>query len=239
MKYFNIVRGEFKERPNRFIAYVELEDGRTVKCHVKNTGRCKELLLPGAVVFLQSFEGQAHNRKTDFDLITVLKNDMPVNIDSQAPNKIVEEALRKGKIKNITGSENHNIDSTYCISREQKYGDSRLDFLLTGKGETIYMEVKGVTLEEEGEAKFPDAPTERGTKHIKELIGIVEEGKRAIVFFVIQLGKAKYFTTNKEKDPKFSRTLKEAKEKGVEIMAYDCKVEKDEIILNKPVEVRV
>ena len=184
MKYENIVTGKFIERPNRFIALVEME-GKVEKCHVKNTGRCRELLLPGAAVYLEKSDNP--NRKTAYDLIGVKKGELLINMDSQAPNKVVKEWLEEEiYFKDIT-----------LLKPEYRYGKSRIDFYLeTAEGRRIFIEVKGVTLEEEGIARFPDAPTERGIKHIQELQQAVSEGYEAYILFVIQMKNVFQFEPN-------------------------------------------
>lgn len=221
-------KARFIERPNRFIAHVEL-DGEEIVVHVPNTGRCRELLIEGVDVILR--KGNTPNRKTPYDLISVYKGDKLVNIDSQAPNKIVHEAIHNGKIEPLK-------EYTY-IKREMKYGNSRIDFYLKNDSKEYYLEVKGVTLEEDGVLMFPDAPTARGTKHIYELIEIKEKGMGAGILFLIQMNGTKYFTPNKERDPKFFEAVKAAKNSGVDLMAYECIVGEDEIILDREVEVKI
>ena len=178
MIYANIVTGIFIKRPNRFIAHVII-DGREEKAHVKNTGRCRELLIPGALVYLQEHDNP--KRKTRFSLIAVQKGDLLVNIDSQAPNYVFMEALNKGlRLPNLNSP-------VSLIKPEALYGSSRFDFYVTAGGEKAYIEVKGVTLEDRGAAKFPDAPTERGVRHICELMDAVREGYLAYVVFVAQM----------------------------------------------------
>jgi len=216
MKYYNIKTGKFISRPNRFIAIVEI-DGREEICHVKNTGRCKELLLPGARVFLQEFDTE--KRKTKYDLIAVYKGDCLINMDSQAPNKVFGEwAKESGYFKNLT-----------LIKPEQKYGDSRFDFYIEDGDRKIFVEVKGVTLEKDGVALFPDAPTERGVKHINELCKAKKNGYEAIIAFVIQMKGIKVFKPNKETHPEFAAALKKAANSGVEILCLDCIVAENEL----------
>ncbi len=211
MIYDRIVKGEFLSRPNRFIAYVEV-DGNEEICHVKNTGRCKELLVPGADVFVQLSDNPL--RKTKYDLISVFKGDMLVNMDSQAPNKVFGEwAVNSGFFKNIT-----------FLKPECKYKNSRFDFYIEANGKKIFVEVKGVTLENDGVVSFPDAPTERGVKHINELTEAVKDGYDAYVFFIIQMEKCKYFTPAIDKHPEFAKALKEASQNGVNVVALNCKV---------------
>ena len=226
MKYENVKKGIFIDRPNRFIANVEI-DGAVEVVHVKNTGRCKELLVEGVTVFVQEFENS--NRKTKFDLIAVCKGDRLYNIDSQAPNKVFYEWILKSRYFG---------DIDY-IKPECKYGDSRFDFYMESKNRKIYAEVKGVTLEDDGVLMFPDAPTERGVKHIKELCKCVEEGFEAYVCFVVQTDKAKYFTPNKRTHPAFAEALLEAKDKGVDILCVNCKVTEDSLEIDEFVDVKL
>lgn len=226
MRYQNIEEGIFLKRPNRFIAHVEIK-GKEVVCHVKNTGRCRELLVPGALVFLEKSDNP--KRKTQYDLVAVQKGNRLINMDSQVPNQIVEEWLRAG---NLFGKE-------AVIRREVPYGSSRFDlYIETGKRK-IFMEVKGVTLEENGVVRFPDAPTQRGVKHIKELCRCMEEGYEAYIMFVVQMEEADYFEPNNRMHPEFGQALLEAEEAGVHILAYSCQVRKDLINLAKPVRVYV
>lgn len=226
MKYENVKKGIFVDRPNRFIANVEI-DGKVEVVHVKNTGRCRELLIPGATVFVQKFENTS--RKTKFDLIAVCKGKELYNIDSQAPNKVFGEWILKSKYFG-------NIDK---IKPECKYGDSRFDFYIEAENRRIFAEIKGVTLEEDGVLKFPDAPTERGVKHIKELCKCVEEGYEAYVCFVIQTEKAKYFTPNRRTHPEFADALLDAKERGVKILCVNCNVKEDFLEINDFIKVNL
>lgn len=231
MEYIKTVKGTFVARPNRFVAEV-IVNGETVKCHVKNTGRCKELLVKGATVFLEDFEGRMGSRKMRYSLIAVIKNDILINMDSQAPNKVVEEALLDGRIKVP------NMDKLIEVKREKTFGNSRFDFYLKDKdGKEAYLEVKGVTLEEKGICKFPDAPTERGIKHIHELIKAKEEGYEAYIVFVIQMKGVKYFTPNYETHKEFGNALKEARAAGVEILAFDSIVKPDFLAVDKEIEI--
>lgn len=224
MKYSNVYKGTFIERPNRFIAICEI-DGKKETCHVKNTGRCRELLVKGATVYLEKSSNP--NRKTQFDLIAVEKNDRLINMDSQIPNFVVAESLNK-IFSDIT-----------FVKQEYKYGNSRFDIYIETKTDKIFVEVKGVTLEEDGVVRFPDAPTERGIKHLKELQKAVEEGYRACVVFLVQMQDVKYFEPNYETHPQFASELKKAHENGVEIFVYDSVVTPDEIIMNKKVEIKM
>lgn len=214
MHYENIVKGEFISRPNRFIANV-LIDGEIHKCHVKNTGRCRELLVPGCEVWLE--HSKSEKRKTEYSLITVNKNRKLINMDSQAPNKAVEEWLQSGGL----------LPDIKLLKREQKWGDSRFDFYFETENEKAYAEVKGVTLEENGVVMFPDAPTERGVKHVKELYKLKEKGFSAYLIFVIQMKDVKYFTPNIKTHKEFADALIEAEKAGVKIVAADCFVSPD------------
>ena len=226
MRYGKITKAIFNERPNRFVAFVDI-DGKEEKVHVKNTGRCKELLIKGVTVILE--EGSNPERKTKYSLIAVYKNNMVINMDSQSPNAAAYEALEKGIIKEIGKPD--------FIKREQKYGESRFDIYYEKDGKKGFIEVKGVTLEEEGIVMFPDAPTKRGEKHIKELIKAKSEGYEASVLFVIQMKDVKYFTPNIERDIDFANALKEAQKAGVNILAYDCIVGEDFMDIDEKVEV--
>jgi len=222
MKYDNIVEGIFLARPNRFIAYVEI-NGAVEVCHVKNTGRCAELLIPGARVFLQRSDNPA--RKTKYDLIAVYKGEMLINMDSQAPNKAVAEFIPQL------------FEGVTLIKPEAKHGDSRYDFYIEAGERKIYMEVKGVTLEEDGVALFPDAPTERGVKHLNGLMSCVEEGFEAAALFVIQMKGVREFRPNVRTHPAFGEALRCAAEAGVRVYAMACRVTPDEMIIDKPVAV--
>lgn len=229
MKYHHIVKGKFIERPNRFIAYVNVEGEKEnpQKVHVKNTGRCRELLIPGADVYLEKSDNP--NRKTKYDLVKVMKGSRLVNMDSQAPNKVVGEWLREKQLYK---------DTTLVVS-EKTYGNSRFDFYVEGDGKKAWIEVKGVTLEREGAALFPDAPSERAVKHVEHLIKAREEGYEAYIILVIQMRYVKYFTPNRETHPQFAEVLEKAEKAGVQIMAFDCRVTEDEVSINQPVEVRL
>lgn len=224
MKYKHIVEAEFIERPNRFIAYVNI-DGQKERVHVKNTGRCKELLIPGAKVYLDKSENP--NRSTAYDLVAVEKGKRLINMDSQAPNKVVEEWL-------LTKSLFHDL---ICVRPETTYGNSRFDFYVETQTEKIFIEVKGVTLEEDGVVRFPDAPSDRAVKHVEELIEAKRAGYRTIVFFVVQMEGVSYFTPNERTHEAFAKALWKAKENGVEIMAYDCQVTPDSLSIHEPVAV--
>ena len=231
MQYGHVIKAIFLERPNRFIAHCQVA-GDIQKVHVKNTGRCKELLVPGAVVYLE--ECDYPNRKTKYSLIAVEKEGLLINMDSQAPNQVVEEALRADRIKLPDLSE-----SIQCIRREKTYGQSRFDFYLETESKKVFIEVKGVTLEEDGIVRFPDAPTERGVKHINELISASQEGYMCYVLFVIQMEKARYFTPHRERHPEFANILVQAAQNGVGILAYTCEVEPDRLTLSKAIEVKL
>lgn len=222
MKYNNVVQGRFIARPNRFIARV-LVDGLEVVSHVKNTGRCKELLKEGAVVYLEKNNNE--KRKTAYSLIAVEKGEILVNIDSQAPNKMFSEALTKGLIRLPQ------METLTGITREKTYGSSRFDFFIENDEKKAFVEVKGVTLEEDGVAKFPDAPTERGIKHVKELIHAVNSGYLAYIVFVIQMDGIKYFVPNDETHPAFGNALRIAAKSGVHVAAYESSVSMDSIDL--------
>lgn len=221
MKYTHIVGGTFISRPNRFIAKVNI-DGMEHTVHVKNTGRCKELLVPGCTVFLEKSDNP--NRKTLYDLVAVVKGDRVINMDSQAPNTVFAQWVKKQL-------------PTAFIKREHTYKDSRFDCYIETETDKIFVEVKGVTLEENGCVRFPDAPTERGIKHIKGLVDAVKNGYKAAVFFVIQMEDVISFSPNYETQPQFGRALKDAEKAGVKILAYSCKVTPDSLEIDKPVPV--
>lgn len=225
MEYANIVPGFFRARPNRFIAHVEM-DGQLEIVHVKNTGRCRELLQPGVRVWCQRCHNP--NRKTKYDLISVQKGKRLINMDSQAPNAVVGEWLRSGGFGHVTN-----------IRAEVIYGSSRFDFFFEKEGRPYYLEVKGVTLENNGFCAFPDAPTMRGAKHLKELIAATNDGNRAGVLFVIQMANVQSLQPNDRTDPRFGTALREAAAAGVEVIAMDCKVAPDQMILNRPVCVKL
>ncbi len=224
MHYNQVISGIFRSRPNRFIAHVETEDGMQV-VHVKNTGRCKELLVPGAVVYLE--RGTNPNRKTLYDLIAVEKEGLMINMDSQAPNKVFEEWAAAGKF----------LPDVLKIHREYTYGESRLDFCLETPRGLHFVEVKGVTLEEKGAARFPDAPTERGIKHIHELQRYVEGGGEATLFFVVQMEGMHSVTPNDETHPAFGAALREAAAHGVQVAAWGCHVTPNSLEIAYPVPV--
>lgn len=226
MRYQDIHRAVFISRPNRFVARVNL-DGREEVCHVKNTGRCRELLVPGREVSLEKSANP--DRKTKYDLIGVFREDRWVNMDSQIPNRVVEEWLPGSGL----------FSPTADIYRERKYGNSRFDLYVEDGERKVYMEVKGVTLEEEGTARFPDAPTQRGVKHLEELGNCVENGYEAYLFFVIQMKGVHHLEPNRQTHPQFASALREAANRGVKVLAYDCRVGEDFIELDQPVPVRI
>ncbi len=228
IKYKEVKKGVFLERPNRFIAKI-LVDGAEETVHVKNTGRCKELLVKGATVYLSVSDNPL--RKTKYDLIGVDKNTsngiLKVNMDSQVPNDVVSEWLKDGNL----------FSEDALIKREVFYNKSRFDFYVEDCGRRIFLEVKGVTLENDGVASFPDAPTERGIKHINELVDCINEGYEAYIVFVIQMKGIDYFTPNYITHPEFGEALKLAQNKGVKILAFDCIVTDDSIVLDKEIKV--
>ena len=224
MRYHAVSQGRFLDSPNRFIAHVEL-GGETVVCHVKNTGRCRELLVPGAAVYVERAANPG--RKTLYDLIAVEKQGLLINMDAQAPNKVFGEwAAGGGFLPGLTG-----------IRPESTWEDSRFDFLLEGGQGPCFVEVKGVTLEEGGEARFPDAPTERGVKHLRGLQRAAAQGWRAAVFFVIQMKGVTHFRPNDATHPAFGAALREAASHGVEVYARDCLVTPESLVLDAPVPV--
>ena len=225
MRYENMVRGSFLARPNRFIAHIEI-DGQAEICHVKNTGRCRELLTPGATVWCQKSSNPA--RKTKYDLITVRKGERLINMDSQAPNQAAKEWLLAGGLGQISE-----------LKAEYTHGDSRFDFSFLLDGKRCFLEVKGVTLENDGVCAFPDAPTERGVKHLKGLTRAAQEGYGAFVLFVIQMADVKYLHPNDATDPAFGAALREAAENGVTVLAMDCAVTESEMNIRLPVLVKL
>ena len=225
MHYDSMVSGVFLARPNRFIAHVKI-DGQAEVVHVKNTGRCRELLPVGAQVWCQHSANP--NRKTKYDLITVKKAHRLINMDSQAPNLAAREWLAAGGLGEIQN-----------LKAETKHGDSRFDFSFTKDGKQCFLEVKGVTLENDGICAFPDAPTERGAKHLRGLTEAAREGYGAYVLFVIQMTDVKYLHPNDATDPEFGKALREAAANGVEVLAVDCDVTVDEMNIGKFVPVRL
>lgn len=230
MKYSNIIKGRFIERPNRFIAHVEINEKEEI-CHVKNTGRCRELLIKGCNVFLE--ESDNPNRKTKYDLVAVEKGNLLINMDSNAPNKVVQEWLTSSGCSILKESEQA------FVKPEYKYKNSRFDFYVEDGTRKIFIEVKGVTLEEEGVVKFPDAPSERAVKHVEELVEALNEGYESYVIFVVQMKSIKYFTPNHDTQPQFAEALKNAQLKGVKVLAYDCVVTEDTLKLDQEVPVHL
>ena len=223
MHYANMTPGTFLARPNRFIAHVEM-DGQTKIVHVKNTGRCRELLPVGAEVWCQKSDNPS--RKTKYDLITVRKGGRLINMDSQAPNIAVKEWLLSGGLGAVEN-----------VRSETTHGDSRFDFSFTLNGKQCFLEVKGVTLENDGICVFPDAPTERGAKHLRGLQKCVEEGFCGYVLFVIQMSDVKHLHPNDVTDPDFGKALREAAAAGVQVLAVDCAVTEDSMIIRNFVPV--
>lgn len=233
MKYESMIKGIFVERPNRFIARV-LIDGVEALAHVKNTGRCKELLIPGATIYLEDHILRMGTRKLRYSLIAVEKGDLLVNMDSQAPNEIVAEALTLGNLV-LPG-----MTPPIRFRREQTYGASRLDFYMEDSlGRIGYMEVKGVTLEDNRYCRFPDAPTIRGRKHLEELEKAVGEGFVSYVVFVLQMKGVVSFRPNDEMDPAFGKALRSAASAGVVVLAYDCEVTQTTLAVYGPVTVEL
>ena len=226
MRYDRVITGTFISRPNRFISYCDIDGVRT-KVHVKNTGRCRELLIPGAEVYLSVSDNPS--RSTAYDLIAVRKGNRLINMDSQIPNDVAAERL--AHIPLFT-----NIAS---LKREYVYGESRIDIMAEGDGRRYLVEVKGVTLEDGGVVRFPDAPTERGVKHVRELIRSMDDGYVPCLLFVIQMDDILYFEPNRATDPSFADALKDAKAAGVNILAYTCSVTPDSMELKDPAEVRL
>lgn len=225
MRYDRMVKGIFLARPNRFVAHIEIE-GQTEVCHVKNTGRCRELLPAGAQVWCQKSANP--NRKTKYDLIAVQKGDRLINMDSQAPNTAAGEWIRSGGMGNVEQ-----------VRAETVHGDSRFDFSFILDGKQCFLEVKGVTLETDGICAFPDAPTERGVKHLRGLTAAVAEGYKAYVLFVVQMENVRYLHPNDETDPAFGAALREAAAAGVQVLAMDCKVTPESMTLRESIPVRL
>lgn len=229
MKYNNVIKGVFTSRPNRFIAYVKI-DGKEEVTHVKNTGRCKELLVPECTVYLSVSDNPA--RKTKYDLIAAEKErgqlpSLLINLDSQVPNDAAEEWLKKCTL----------FSEEAIIRREVRHGNSRFDFYIEDKGEKIFLEVKGVTQEHSGTALFPDAPTERGVKHIEELTACTSEGFKAYILFVIQMKGIHELKPNDETHKAFGDALRKAHKSGVKIIAKDCVITPDSITIDEDVPV--
>lgn len=225
MQYANMRPGKFLARPNRFIAHVEMDGGVQV-CHVKNTGRCRELLVPGCAVWCQ--ESDKPERKTKYDLIAVQKGHRLINMDSQAPNAAAKEWLSRGGLGEIQN-----------LRAEVFQGDSRFDFAFEKDGVSCFLEVKGVTLEADGVCAFPDAPTTRGVKHLEGLTQLAKAGFGAYVLFVIQMEDVRCLHPNDATDPAFAKALREAADAGVQVLAMDCAVTSSTMVINSPVEVRL
>lgn len=233
MEYQHIKKGVFQARPNRFVAQVMI-DGKEHRVHVKNTGRCRELLIPGATVVLEDHpDAKDKGRKTRYSLVAVYKGDLLINMDSQAPNQAAAEWLLGGGFSKATGKKPEQI------KREVTWGQSRFDLAFTAQGIPGFLEVKGVTLEENGIAMFPDAPTQRGVKHLQELSQASREGILAYVLFVIQMKGVTCFTPNVKMHREFALALGQAKAAGVHILAYDCLVREDGFSIHRPVPVKL
>ena len=225
MTYPNMIPGVFLARPNRFVAHVEI-DGVTEICHVKNTGRCRELLVPGCTVWCQHSTNP--NRKTKFDLIAVQKGHRLINMDSQAPNAAAKEWLAAGGLGDVEN-----------LRAETVQGDSRFDFSFTKDGKQCFLEVKGCTLEQDGVCAFPDAPTERGAKHLRGLTELARQGFGAYVLFVIQMTDVQYIHPNDATDPAFGTALREAAVNGVQVLAMDCRISPESMVIRNFVEVKL
>ncbi len=228
MKYNNIYEAKFISRPNRFIANVEINND-IEKIHVKNTGRCKEILIEGTKVYIEKSNNP--DRKTKYSLISAYKDDVLINIDSQVPNKVVYDAIIENKIDELK-----NIS---ILKREKTYGNSRFDLYYENGKDKGFIEVKGVTLELDGISMFPDAPTKRGAKHIYELVDSLKYGYKSYIFFLIQIDNINIFTPNRVTDPDFSDALVYAQGKGVEILAYNSIVTRDSIEIGNKVEIKL
>lgn len=224
MRYTAIQPAIFIDRPNRFVAHIQI-GGQTQLCHVKNTGRCRELLIPGAAVLVQPSD--VPTRKTKYDLIAVYKGDRLVNIDSQAPNQVFYEWASQG----------HFVEDLTTLQPERRFLHSRFDFYVEYGGRKGFVEVKGVTLEQDGVALFPDAPTDRGVKHVGELIACRQQGLEAWLVFVIQMSGVQTFTPHAAMHPAFAQAVAAAHQEGVHILAIDCQVTENSITAGKPVEV--
>lgn len=233
MKYGKIVSASFLSRPNRFVALVHI-DGVETSVHVKNTGRCRELLVPRAEVFLEDHTHRQGERKLLYDLVAVRKGDLLINMDSQAPNKVVREALENGVIR-LPG-----MGCLELIRPETTFNSSRFDFFVRDEsGKEGFIEVKGVTLESDNAASFPDAPTERGIKHLNELTAAHKEGFLAYVIFVVQMEGMKYVTPNDERHPAFGDALRSASGNGVCVLAFECSVTPDSLLVTKEIPVKL
>lgn len=229
MRYPDVTAAVFLQRPNRFIAHC-LVEGQPVIAHVPNTGRCRELLIPGCTVYLS--RSQNPRRKTPYTLICVEKGNLLINMDSQAPNRVTEEALKSGVLQ-LTRQ------PALAVKREVFFGESRLDFMVEAPEERAFVEVKGVTLEENGEVRFPDAPTLRGLRHMEELEKAVEQGYTAHVLFVVQMARADYFRPNDATQPQFGQMLRHIAKFGVGMSAYLCSTSPDELSLSTPIPIRL
>ena len=226
MIYENILPAIFVDRPNRFIAHVE-RNGRLEVCHVKNTGRCRELLIPGCRVYVQ--HQPSPTRKTAYDLIAVEKGERLLNMDANAPNRVFNEYVRAGRF----------LRGWSVIRPETTHGDSRFDFYLESPGHRLFAEVKGVTLEDDGVMRFPDAPTERGVKHLEGLARCVQEGYEAWAVFVIQTEDVRWMEPNRRTHPAFADAMRQAAQAGVHLLALDCHTEPDRLEICRPVEIRL
>ena len=226
MIYENILPAIFVDRPNRFIAHVEL-NGRLEVCHVKNTGRCRELLIPGCRVYVQ--HQPSPTRKTAYDLIAVEKGERLLNMDANAPNRVFNEYVRAGRF----------LRGWSVIRPETTHGDSRFDFYLESPGHRLFAEVKGVTLEDDGVMRFPDAPTERGVKHLEGLARCVQEGYEAWAVFVIQTEDVRWMEPNRRTHPAFADAMRQVAQAGVHLLALDCHTEPDRLEIRRPVEIRL
>lgn len=226
MKYENISKARFIRRPNRFIAHI-LHEGEEKICHVKNTGRCRELLRPDAEILVQKASNPA--RKTPYDLISVFKGERLINMDAVAPNLVFGEFLRSGGLGFVPD----------MVRAECVHGESRFDFYFEHEGKRAFVEVKGVTLEDEGVVRFPDAPTERGVKHLRGLIDCLAEGYEAYAVFVVQMADVEYFEPNRVTHPQFAEALREAADAGVKILVYECEVGFDTLRITKPVKLKL
>ena len=225
MTYEHMVPGIFLKRPNRFIAHIQI-DGQEEICHVKNTGRCRELLIPGVEVWCQ--RSRNPNRKTKYDLIAVQKGARLINMDSQAPNAAAREWLQGGGLGPVED-----------LRAETVHGDSRFDFSFTRDGRPCFLEVKGCTLEHDGVCAFPDAPTLRGAKHVRGLAELARQGYGAYILVVIQMEGVEYFHPNDTTDPAFGQALREAAAAGVEVMAMECRITPESMVIHKPVDIKL
>lgn len=233
MKYNKIISARFVSRPNRFVAYVKI-NGIETAVHVKNTGRCRELLLQNSVVYLEDFANNPRNRKLMYDLIAVEKGSLLINMDSQAPNKVVREALENGIIRLP------DMGNLTVIRPEKTYGESRFDFYIEDEnGQKGFIEVKGVTLENDGIASFPDAPTERGVKHINELIKAKNEGYNSYILFVVQMSGMRYLVPNDTTHNAFGDALRLANSCGVYVLAYECSVTPNSLEITGEIDVNL